>query len=47
MGSINLSELAKLRQIEKWKIESLAAHFEVGTTTLKRKLRALKKAEVR
>ena len=39
---LDLTELARLRWIENWKIEKLAAHFEVSRTAVKERLRAIK-----
>lgn len=39
---VDLAELANLRWIKKWRIERIAAHLDLGTTTVKRHL-----AEVR
>ena len=39
---LDLTELARLRWIENWKIEKLAVHFEVSRTALKERLRAIK-----
>lgn len=38
---IDLAELARLRWIERWRIERIAAHLNVGTTSVKRGLRAI------
>ena len=39
---LDLTELARLRWIENWKIEKLAAHFVVSRTAVKERLRAMK-----
>ena len=39
---IDLTVLAKLRWIDKWSIERLAKHFDLGTTAIKCRLKALK-----
>ncbi len=39
---LDLTELARLRWIENWKIEKLADHFEVSRTAVKERLRAIK-----
>ena len=36
---IDLAELARLRWVEKWKIERIASHAGIGTTSVKRSLR--------
>jgi hypothetical protein len=38
---IDLAELARLRWIERWKIERIAEHLKVGTTSVKRGLRSI------
>ncbi|MEZ4815743.1 MAG: hypothetical protein R3A80_11130 [Bdellovibrionota bacterium] len=40
---VDLTELAKLRWVDKWTIERLASHFGLGTTSIKMNLRLLKK----
>ncbi len=39
---LDLTELARLRWIENWKVENLARHFEVSRTAVKERLRAIK-----
>ena len=39
---LDLTELARLRWIENWKIEKLADHFEVSRTAVKERPRAIK-----
>lgn len=39
---LNLTELARLRWIERWKLERLAEHFGVSLTAIKERLRAIK-----
>ena len=39
---LDLTELARLRWIENWKIEKLAVHFEVSRTAVSERLRAIK-----
>lgn len=46
MGTVDFTLLAKLRWVDNWKIERLAAHFGVGTTTIKTSLLRLKESEV-
>lgn len=40
---LDLTELARLRWVEGWKIERLARYFEVSRTAIKERLRAIKK----
>jgi hypothetical protein len=40
---IDRAELAELRWSKKWKVGDLAAHFGVGTTSIKMQLKGLKK----
>ncbi len=40
---VDLTELAKLRWVDKWTIERLAKHFGLGTTSIKMNLRQLRK----
>lgn len=40
---LDLTELARLRWTEKWKIGRLADHFEISRTALKERLRAIKR----
>lgn len=35
---VDLAELANLRWIKKWRIERIAAHLDLGTTSVKREL---------
>lgn len=44
---LDLSELARLRWIEHWKIEKLAEYFEASPTAIKERLRRLKKRPLR
>ena len=39
---LDLSELARLRWVEGWKVSRLADYFEVSTTAVKERLRAIK-----
>lgn len=39
---VNLTELANLRWIEKWRIERIAAHLGLGTTKVKRELAGIR-----
>lgn len=41
---LDLAELARLRRVEKWTIESLARHFGLGTTAIKEWLSKAKKS---
>lgn len=40
---LDLTELARLRWVEGWRIMRLADHFEVSRTAVKERLRAIKK----
>lgn len=40
---LDLTELARLRWDEEWKIERLADYFEVSRTAFKERLRSIKK----
>lgn len=44
-GSVDLAELARLRQIGKLAIEELAAHFQVETSTIKDRLRQIRRSK--
>lgn len=39
---LDLSELARLRWVEGWKVSRLADYFEVSRTAVKERLRAIK-----
>jgi hypothetical protein len=39
---LDLAELARLRWVENWKIEKLAAYFEVSRMAVKERLRTIK-----
>ncbi len=39
---LDLTELARLRWIEKWKVSQLADYFEISRTAVKERLRAIK-----
>ena len=41
--NIDLAALARMRWIEGWKVQRLAAHFSVSGQTIKDRLRAIKK----
>lgn len=40
---LDLTELARLRWIERWKIERLADYFDSSPTAIKERLRSIKK----
>jgi DNA-binding transcriptional regulator LsrR (DeoR family) len=44
---IDLAELARLRWVEKWKYERLAAHFGVGRTKIKEMTRLAGSGKIR
>lgn len=39
---IDLAELARLRWVEKWKYERLSEHFDIGRSTVRDYIRAIK-----
>lgn len=39
---LDLTELARLRWIEKWKIKKFAEHFEISTVAVEERLRTIK-----
>lgn len=41
---LDLAELARLRWVEKWKIERIASHFGAGATAVKRRLIQLRES---
>ena len=41
--TLDLTELARLRWVERWSIKQLAAHLEVSSTAIKERLRRIRK----
>ena len=46
-GYLDLTELARLRWVDGWKIERLADYFDSSATAIKERLRSIKKNPMR